>query len=210
MVPNPNTSIAFNCNGKIIKSRMGWGEPTPTVRAGGEMCGWVSRGVGPPCGGSRFPASSFDFAQDESVLCCMSDALMLSEVEARALAPRPNGGRPRHAPGRRCLAACAPSPIRLIPARAILTSCPHRSRIRCRSGCGVRDRMGFAGGVRSCTALGRSGQGELAKASWESASSGRTGVRPPRMRLLCEKHGGSVRAAPVTKTRDLGPFRGVR
>ena len=70
--------------------------------------------------------------------------------------------------------------------------------------------MGFAGDIRSRTALGRSGQGELAKASWESASSGRTGVRPPRMRLSCEKHGGSVRAAPVTKTRDLGPFRGVR
>ena len=70
--------------------------------------------------------------------------------------------------------------------------------------------MGFAGDRRSCNALGRSGQGELAKASWESASSGRTGVRPPRMRLSCEKHGGIVRAAPVTKTRDLGPFRGVR
>ena len=70
--------------------------------------------------------------------------------------------------------------------------------------------MGLAGGVRSRTAPGRSGQGELAKASWESASSGRTGVRPPRMNLRCEKHGGLVRAAPVTKTRDLGPFRGVR
>ncbi len=103
-----------------------------------------------------------------------------------------------------------PPPIRLTASHPRLPSCPHGSRIRCRSGCGVRDRMGFAGGVRSCTALGRSGQGELAKASWESASSGRTGVRPPRMRLLCEKHGGSVRAAPVTKTRDLGPFRGVR
>ncbi|WP_370171632.1 hypothetical protein, partial [Hyphomonas atlantica] len=33
-------------------------------------------------------------------------------------------------------------------------------------GCGVRDRMGLEGGVRSRTALGRSGQGELAKASW--------------------------------------------
>ena len=100
--------------------------------------------------------------------------------------------------------------IRLIASHPIFTSCPHGSRIRCRSGCGVRDRMGFAGGVRSRTALGRSGQGELAKASWESASSGRTGVRPPRMRLSCEKHGGIVRAVPVTKTRDLGPFRGVR
>ena len=131
---------------------------------------------------------------------------MKAGVEARARAPRRFGGRPRHAPGRRCVAA----PIRLIPARAILTSCPHRSRIRCRSGCGVRDRMGLAGGVRSCTAPGRSGQGEPRKLGWESASSGRTGVRPPRMNLRCEKHGGIVCAAPVTKTRDLGPFRGVR
>ncbi|HBU34090.1 MAG TPA: hypothetical protein DEB28_08125, partial [Hyphomonas sp.] len=31
---------------------------------------------------------------------------------------------------------------------------------------GCRDRMGWAGDIRSRTALGRSGQGELAKASW--------------------------------------------
>jgi len=102
------------------------------------------------------------------------------------------------------------SPIRLRPSRPILASCPHRSRIRCRSGCGGGDRMGLAGGVRSRMAPGRSGQGEPRKLGWESASSGRTGVRPPRMSLRCEKHGGLVRAAPVTKTRDLGPFRGVR
>ena len=100
--------------------------------------------------------------------------------------------------------------IRLIPPSPILASCPHRSRIRCRSGCGGGDRMGLAGDVRSCTAPGRSGQGEPRKLGWESASSGRTGVRPPRISLSCEKHGGNVRAAPVTKTRDLGPFRGVR
>ena len=69
-------------------------------------------------------------------------------------------------------------PIRLKTPCPILSLCSHRSRIRYRSGCGVRDRMGWAGGIRSRTALGRSGQGELAKASWETASSGRTGEIP--------------------------------
>ncbi len=36
-------------------------------------------------------------------------------------------------------------PIRLRTPCRILSLCSHRSRIRCRSGCGVRDRMGFAG-----------------------------------------------------------------
>lgn len=34
--------------------------------------------LNPPDGVSGFPASSFDFAQGESVLCCMSEALMLN------------------------------------------------------------------------------------------------------------------------------------
>ena len=64
--------------------------------------------------------------------------------------------------------------------------------------------MGLAGDIRSRAALGRSGQGEPRKLGWESASSGRTGTIPG-WAIRVKKHGGSVRAAPVTKTRDYGP-----
>ena len=39
---------------------------------------------------------------------------------------------------------------------------------------------------RSDARLGRSGQGEPRKLGWESASSGRTGIEPPRMGHACE------------------------
>ncbi|WP_339636414.1 GIY-YIG nuclease family protein [uncultured Hyphomonas sp.] len=40
--------------------------------------------------------------------------------------------------------------------------------------------------IRSDARLGRSGQGEPRKLGWESASSGRTGIEPPRMGHACE------------------------